>query len=463
MGDRVGVGLTLPDSAFDGVDESGAARTIRLGEYAGDGRLLVVRVQGGAWCGPCAWHASHTRELVEGERGARVRVLDVILADRQNAPATARDASSWRASLDTTAHVAVVADPGFSMRPLLEGALPIVALVDTRSMKLVSAESNPDPSSLDDAIDAALSITKSHDETLVDGLFHRNEWDMIRAIETPPTPNAGDPRAIALGKAFFEDTALSPANVGCATCHDSSRAFADDLPVAMGASRGDRHTPRIALAASSPFQFWDGRETSLESQVLGPIENPKEMASSRAFVAKHVSSTYAAALAEIFPDAQGDDGVIVAVERAIAAYERSLRVAPNALDAYARGDFAALSFPQKQGLVAFAREGCMQCHWGPRLTDDAFHVTRTPTGRADGQPDEGRAGHLGAFKTPSLRGIASAHYFGHGGVADSLDAMVALYGDGVVDARSTGEREPWLPRFGETTRWSILKVLETIR
>jgi cytochrome c peroxidase len=294
-------------------------------------------------------------------------------------------------------------------------------------------------------------------------MFDRKEWDMIRAVRTPEPLANGDAREVELGRALFEDTELSPAHVGCVTCHDSHHAFADDRAVAVGAARGDRHTPRIALAAMSSSQFWDGRARSLEEQAVGPIENAAEMRSSPAFVAARVASAHRDAFDAIFPTAKGDDEILTDVAKAIAAYERSLRVAPNALDAYAAGDLSALSFPEKQGLAAFARQGCMQCHWGPRLTDDAFHVTRTPTGRADGAPDVGRAGHLGAFKTPSLRGAAHAKFFAHGGVIDSLDAMVESYGDGDTnDARSVGTREPWIPRFGETTRWSIVKLANTL-
>ena len=42
---------------------------------------------------------------------------------------------------------------------------------------------------------------------------------------------------------------------------------------------------------------------------------------------------------------------------------------------------------------------------------------------------------------------------------------MADYGDGGLDAsdpRAAGVREPWLPRFGETTRWSIATFLATL-
>ena len=46
---------TTSDFSFDGVGEDGRAKTIRLSDYATpdtDG-VLVVRVEGGAWCGTC--------------------------------------------------------------------------------------------------------------------------------------------------------------------------------------------------------------------------------------------------------------------------------------------------------------------------------------------------------------------------------------------------------------------------
>ena len=191
--------------------------------------------------------------------------------------------------------------------------------------------------------------------------------------------------------------------------------------------------------------------------------------------------------------------VFVAIGKAIAAYERTFRVAPNALDAYASGKESALTAEQKQGLVVFSRVGCTQCHWGPRLTDDAFHVTHLPTGRRDGAADRGRWAGLpllhasefltsspwsdaaprgsapasdapspsmiGAFKTPPLRGVASAAPFGHGGTEGSLIAVTRSYGSGGLateDPRTAGVTEPWLARFDEVAQWALVPFLETL-
>ncbi len=500
---------TLSKLAFDGIDERGVVAKIRLVDYAepyaASAHLLVVRVQGGAWCGTCRWHAAHTSELASNER---LRILDLVVADRDNSPATVDDLGAWRALVDAP-NVATAADPTFALRGLIPASgavLPLFVLVDSRTLLVVATLPNPDPEELAHGVDVALSTMDgltpppTPPEVLFDGIFHRNEWDMIHDVKTKgappgdPTNAAADsPNAAALGKALFFDKALSPSNdVSCATCHDPNHQWSDALPQAKGKHTGSRRTPRLALSASSRWQFWDGRADSLWAQALGPLENPDEMGSSRSFVAKTVAVRYAAEYALAFPDSSHDETrVFVNAGKAIAAFERTLRVRPNALDAYASGDFGALTNAQKQGLSVFMGVGCTQCHWGPRLTDDAFHVTRTPTGRADGRPDRGRAdalanefssssvwsgspiarsfrssdSMLGAFKTPSLRGVAEGAPYGHGGELPTLADVMASYGQGglpMTDARAIGIREPWLVRFNQTAQWSIIAFLKTL-
>jgi cytochrome c peroxidase len=330
-----------------------------------------------------------------------------------------------------------------------------------------------------------------------------------------PTNEFGDlPAAAAFGKTLFEDAALSPAGVSCAKCHDATKDFTDGLPQSVGASKVDRNSPSIALAAHARWQFWDGRADTLWMQALGPPENALEMASNRLYIAHQVATRHAATYASVFgpkyplPDlsdlarfpTNGKPGdaaweamaaadrdevtrVYVNVGKAIAAFERSLRVLPNALDRYADGDTAALTEPQKDALQAYFINGCAQCHWGPRMTDDAFHVLRFPTGRQDGQPDRGRIdvfpalasaefvasskwsespgsaklltlesspSMLGAFKTPPLRGVARTAPYGHGGSFTTLLEVAKHYGkrgDDVKDDRTIGNVEEWVPLF----------------
>lgn len=185
--------------------------------------------------------------------------------------------------------------------------------------------------------------------------------------------------------------------------------------------------------------------------------------------------------------------------KAIAAFERTLRVQPNALDAYAGGDGGALTSAQKDALFQFFKIGCAQCHWGPRLTDDAFHVLRFPTGRQDKQADRGRFEvlptlatrefnaasewsddktaaklltlpqadtMLGAFKTPTLRGIAaiSAPY-GHGGMLADLRAVTKHYGQRGLDhsdSHAIGTTEQWVPNFDANVQAQLPAILQVL-
>jgi cytochrome c peroxidase len=426
-----------------------------------------------------------------------------------------------------------VADPGAlfaSAIPSRGAPLPLFLIVDRRSRKVVSVLANPAPEDLEARVAAELAAIEGRaaparpKEDLVDGLFHANEWDVLRETTVPGPPPADPTNAVAdspaaaeLGEALFRDASLSPADVSCASCHDPRKHLTDGLPVAKGARAGDRRTPAIALAAHARWQFWDGRADTLWAQALAPLESASEMASSRVLVARRVAEGHRDAWARAFPrdplpdtarwpvDGKPSDAgyeamsarakddatrVFVGAGKAIAAYERTFRVAPNALDAYLAGDRGALAPLEKYGLVLFARNGCTQCHWGPRLTDDAFHDTGTATGRADHARDRGRADGLaalraseflasgrwsddlhaapaprsgdaealaGKMKTPALRGVADLDRFGHGGTLPSLAAVTEAYGRG-----AGGAREPWIPTFGETVQWGLTPFLKTL-
>jgi len=189
--------------------------------------------------------------------------------------------------------------------------------------------------------------------------------------------------------------------------------------------------------------------------------------------------------------------VFVGYGKAIAAYERTLRVTPSTLDAYANGDASALEEAAKDGLLAFFRVGCAQCHYGPRLTDDAFHVIRLPTGRQDKAADPGRVdgvpqllasefietgafsdapadthglaglappppSMVGAFKTPPLRGVAQTAPYGHGGAITTIAEMTAALSTAGLDpssALATGTTEPWVTPFDDATRDALTTFL----
>lgn len=539
----IGIAKTPPNVAFDG--ETGPVKLADFFEpCAARSRLLVVRTSA-LWCGTCAWHAAHTGALVRDPAIAeRVVLLDLLVADEDNMPATVPSLARLRARLEAPGALAI--DPSFTFRGASAtlSPLPTYVIVDTRTMRVRTTDTNPSPEALQAKLIVELALLDGAPPPAqlpaaktTDGLTDY-ELDLVRDMKAPgapppdPTNEYADvPAAAALGKKLFSDVALSPSGrISCATCHDAAKGLSDGLPQAEGVATGDRNTPGIALASHSRWQFWDGRADTLWMQALGPFENPNEYASSRLFVAHQIADRYAAEYAAVFakyplPDlsdaarfpAAGKPGdpswqamtaadrddvtrIYVDVSKAIASFERTLRVKPNALDRYAAGDAAALDAAQKKGLAAFLHAGCVQCHSGPRLTDDAFHVIRFPTGVHGGAADRGRAdgaatllaspftagkqwsdapatarsflgldapppSMLGAFKTPTLRALPRSAPYGHGGTFATLAEVTKHYGERGLkhdDTRSIGATEGWVPLFEADVQRDLVPFLEIL-
>ena len=533
------------DLAFEG-----PTGTVKLKDYfepcAAQSRLLVVR-SAAAWCGSCGWHATHTTRLFDDARYAgRVLLVDLLLADEDNMPPTAAATTRWASRIDAPPAVMgkVAMDAKYTFSAVLpsKNVLPEYVVIDTRTMKVRTVLSSPNPETLGGYLALELALLdgkpridlpspKLHDELLTE-----DAWDLLQDMKLPAAPPVdstneyGDvPAAAVLGKKLFDEVSLSPSGtVACVTCHDPTKAFGDGLKTGKGVTIGDRNSPAIALASHARWQFWDGRADTLWMQALGPFENAKEFASSRLFVVRQIETTYKNEYNAVFgakypfPDlsgfalqsgkpgdaaydalAQADRDAVtrvyVNVGKAIAAFERTLRVKPNALDRYAGGETTALLGKQRQALDQFFKVGCVQCHWGPRLTDDAFHNLRFPTGRQDGAPDQGRASVLlglatsefvatskwsdapaaakpllftvappsmvGAFKTPTLRGVSTSAPYGHGGTFAALADVSKHYGtraQEVVPAAAAGAVEDWVPNFDANVQTDLPQLLDVL-
>jgi cytochrome c peroxidase len=534
---------TLPDLTFDALDAAGAATQLSLHQYfepcAAASRLLVLRT-GAAWCGTCRWHYAHTGALKALDVGPRLLFFDLEIANVDGFSPQPFDVARLAKLIDAPDRVG--ADPKFQLGKVNPSSapLPLYVFVDTRTMTVQDLATNPDPTELELRIHQAFATLDGTPQPVatvpakLDGVFFQNEWDLLHDMTLPGAPppdttnaKSDDPAAAALGKRLFSDASLSPSGtVSCATCHVPTKLFQDGLPVSEGLDHTDRNAPSLATASHQRWQFWDGRADTLWMQALGPIENKKEFGSSRLFVAHRMFDAYAADYQAIwgtlpplgdtarFP-AAGQPGdrpydlmaapdktlvtrVFVNVAKTIAAYERTLRIQPNRFDAYVGGNAAALTGPEKNGLSVFFALGCAQCHWGPRLTDDAFHATRFPTGRQDGFADVGRqegqalliqspflsggpysddrnTAHalgigidpavVGAFKTPTLRGITGSAPFGHGGKLLTLDDVVTLYSQGGLpanDPHAAGVAPPWLVTYDHNAKDALLPFLMTL-
>jgi len=169
--------------------------------------------------------------------------------------------------------------------------------------------------------------------------------------------------------------------------------------------------------------------------------------------------------------------------KAIAAFERTLRFSPARFDDYAASLDASGGAPAKARLTAselaglelfIGRAKCVNCHSGALFTDNAFHNV----GVTDASTDSGRTvgvrqalsnefncvgkysdatrdecaeltfavvdgpDLLGAFRTPSLRGVVQRAPFGHGGRFKSLAAVLDHYNRAPAAKVGTSELVP---------------------
>jgi cytochrome c peroxidase len=270
-------------------------------------------------------------------------------------------------------------------------------------------------------------------------------WEALpEQVPGPPVPN---PALIALGERLFHEPRLSAdGTIACAGCHDvRGGAGSDGRAVAQGirGQLGSRNSPSVFNAAFQAVQFWDGRARSLEAQAQGPLLNPVEMGNaSLADVAQRLmaDADYRAAFAAAFGDRAPIAGSRIA--GAIAAYERTLVTADAPFDRFVRGDQAALTPQQVQGMALFQSVGCTVCHAGPgfsrasRLSPERgasalrrFPVYDTPSIATYHLGDDHGAApgnRPGVWRIPSLRNVAlTAPYF-HNGAVTSLDEAVRV-------------------------------------
>jgi cytochrome c peroxidase len=246
-----------------------------------------------------------------------------------------------------------------------------------------------------------------------------------------PAGNVNYLQKVDLGKQLYFDGRLSKNNaISCAFCHNPGTGFADARQFSIGAfgTAGGRQAPTVYNAAFNPFQFWDGRATSLEEQAIGPIHNPIEMAETHETVVPKIAKVpgYQKQFKAVF----GKSVSLQSIAEAIAAFERTIVSSNSAFDKYVMGESSAMDESAIRGMQLFkGKARCILCHNGPNFTDNQFHNLGVPQ---EGllKEDEGRYNvsrrerDKGAFKTPTLRSVTETAPYMHDGVFKTLEDVI---------------------------------------
>ena len=252
-----------------------------------------------------------------------------------------------------------------------------------------------------------------------------------------PDDNPYSPARAELGKILFFDGRLSSNGVvSCAFCHEPKHAFSGSTAFSKGVDgkQGLRHASTLINRAWGKSQFWDGRVSTLESQVIVPVTNPDEMGMTVDRVVQTVRGIKG--YPPLFAAAFGDGTVnFDRITKAIATFERIIVSGNSTYDRYLAGDKSALTKEQKEGLDFFNRKGeCAECHSGPNFTTEKF--ANLGVGMDLLNPDPGleavtkKRGDFGKFKIPTLRDLAYRGPYMHDGRFKTLGEVLDLYAKG---------------------------------
>ncbi|GGG53361.1 hypothetical protein GCM10011403_08150 [Pseudohongiella nitratireducens] len=329
----------------------------------------------------------------------------------------------------------------------------------------------------------------------------------------------------AFGQLLFSDTSLSRnGNQACASCHDPGRAFSDARPASISAgasfgsddkSLGHRNAPALTYVAQTPVFsmedltnldrgasaedairggfFWDGREPTLEAQVLTPFVNAREMglADLNELGSRVLDNPV---YADFVMGATSPSDFIEPLASALTSYLRSdaLNAFDSRYDRYLKGEVEATR-KEVVGMGLFFSPGftsCAQCHQssthdyaaGELFTNHRYENIGAPvnpqllaaSGYGEDYIDSGLAENpqiakgagselvAGRIKVPSLRNVAVTGPYMHNGVFDELSTVMLFYNH-FNETGDAGQTNPETGAPWQAANYPDQIVLEKLR
>lgn len=281
----------------------------------------------------------------------------------------------------------------------------------------------------------------------------------LPAIPANPTNKwADDPKAAHMGQFMFFDARLSlraddtGGKVSCATCHEPTKGWGDGRSLSTGVATLTRHSMTLWNIAYNRWYFWDGRSDTAWSQGMKPIEDSKEMASSRFYLLylfanklpelkKAYEGLFGPLPTEVLdkykdikearPDADPEHPMqknwdkiaeedktkinrfFSNIGKAFEAFQRKIISRDAPFDTFVEGlktcdptKAQAISESAKRGLKTFIKkDSCISCHDGPNLSDGEFHNNGLPLSPELKVPDTGRRRGLQAVIDDIFNGL----------------------------------------------------------
>lgn len=293
-----------------------------------------------------------------------------------------------------------------------------------------------------------------------------------------PNDNARNKAKMTLGRKLFMDRRLSHNDtISCGMCHVPEQGFTvNELATAIGIEgrSNRRNAPTILNVGYFSRLFHDGREDTLENQVIGPLLAINEMGNpSIGYVVNKIQKIpeYQQAFKEVFNETPSLENI----SKALATYERMLVSGNSEFDRWFYSNESKLfNSSEELGFKVFTGKGkCSSCHTigeeASLFTDNSFHNTGVGWERNNSVESEQINVQLAPgnvvkvdrkilessseevpndvgkyevsldprdrwlYKTPTLRNVAITAPYMHDGSLSTLKEVVDFYNQGGVD------------------------------
>lgn len=249
-----------------------------------------------------------------------------------------------------------------------------------------------------------------------------------------PEGNELTQERVDLGRRLFYDPVLSvDSTISCASCHNQALAFADNRPVTPGVEGrlGNRNAPTLTNVAYNPTMLFDAFLTSLEMQILVPIQEHAELNHNIVDIAKILEKDSGYIAMSLAAYNRTPDPFVIT--RALSAFERTLISGNSKYDQQVYQQKNVMTPSEKRGMNLFFNElHCAKCHSGFNFTN--FQALNNGLNVDYEDPGRERTTHLAedlaTFKVPTLRNIALTAPYMHDGSLASLEEVIEHYESG---------------------------------
>lgn len=282
-----------------------------------------------------------------------------------------------------------------------------------------------------------------------------------------------------LGRVLFYDTRLSSSNnTACASCHSQKHAFVDPNRFSKGheGKLTDRHAP--SLVELRFYQrgrfFWDERASSLEDQVLKPIQSKLEMGNELPKLMDTLTKDEQ--YPKLYEKAFGSRSITAdRTAKALAQFLRSMVSYQSKYDEglikarVARAEFDNFTAEENLGKTLFL-DRCANCHMAGGQSAHFFMDRPRNNGLdADVRKTDGGVGDLslsptqmGLFKSPSLRNVEFTAPYMHDGRFKTLEEVIDHYARGIKQHPNLDGRLRRPLNFDTRQKASLVAFLKTL-